>query len=90
LPLADPWVSRIVPDEEDLVSDTGDSRSPRVSDATREADRRDAQVTGHADRQPTPEEDAAAPTEVDPEVAESYEEALERGANTKGEGRIGV
>jgi hypothetical protein len=63
---------------------------PRVSEQTREADRRDAQVKGHADRMPTPEEDAAAPKDVDDRVATAYEEALERGANTEGEGRIGV
>jgi hypothetical protein len=66
-----------------------ESRQSRVSDETREADRRDAQVKGQPDRMPTPEEEAAAPTSVDADVAEAYEEALERGANTKGEGRIG-
>ncbi|HVE93789.1 MAG TPA: hypothetical protein VNB24_02625 [Acidimicrobiales bacterium] len=43
-----------------------------------------------ADRMPTPEEeqaaDAAGP--VDPAVAENYKEAMERGANQEGEGRI--
>jgi hypothetical protein len=72
------------------MSDTGDSRQNRVSDETREADRRDAQVTGHADRPPTAEEEADAPESVDPAVAEAYEAANERGAKTQGEGRIGV
>jgi hypothetical protein len=67
-----------------------ESRQSRVSDETREADRRDAQVKGQADRMPTPEEEAAAPGSVDPDVAEAYEEAIERGAKTKGEGRIDV
>lgn len=44
---------------------------------------------GEADREPTPEEEAAAEDlELDPEVAEEYKEAIERGANQKGEGRI--
>jgi len=37
---------------------------------------------------PTPEEEEAAPTEVDPAVAEAYEDAIERGAAVKGEGQI--
>jgi hypothetical protein len=39
---------------------------------------------------PTPEESAAAPGTVDPDVAESSEAAIERGARTRGAGRIGV
>jgi hypothetical protein len=58
-------------------------------DATRAADRRDAQVSGHADRMPTEEEAARADgLELDPEVAANYKEATERGARQKGEGRI--
>jgi hypothetical protein len=62
-----------------------------TSDPTEEtvaADRRDAAEHGHADRMPTPEEEAAAPTATDPAAAKAYEEALERGANVKGEGEI--
>jgi hypothetical protein len=70
--------------------DTSHPDRTKVSEETRAADRRDAEVTGQADRMPTPEEEAAAPTSVDPKVAEDYEAALERGANTQGEGRIGV
>jgi hypothetical protein len=66
------------------------SRESRVSDETRAADRSDAQAKGHADRMPTADEEAAAPESVDRDVAENYEEAMERGANTKGEGRIGA
>jgi hypothetical protein len=55
---------------------------------TADADRRDAGAAHGADAMPTAEEEAAAPTEVDPEVAENYEDALERGANVKGEGQI--
>lgn len=44
---------------------------------------------GKADRQPTPEEvEAAEKLQVDPKVAEEYKEAIERGADQKGEGRI--
>jgi hypothetical protein len=72
------------------MSDRSDDRTARVTEQTREADRRDARVKGHADRMPTSEEEAAAPRHVDDEVSEAYEDALVRGANTKGEGRIGV
>jgi hypothetical protein len=61
----------------------------KLSDATHEADRRDSEVKGQADRMPTPEEEAAAErNKLDPEAAEHYKEMAERGANQKGEGRI--
>ena len=64
-------------------------RTEKISDATRQADRRDAQVTANTDRMPTSDEEAKAEgLELDPEVAESYKEQAERGANQKGEGRI--
>jgi hypothetical protein len=66
------------------------SRESRVSDATREADRRDARAEGHADRPPTSDEEAAAPESVESEVSAAYEAAIERGAKTKGEGRLDV
>ena len=55
-------------------------------------DRKAAQQEHNAGREPTPEEEAAAERndEVDPEVAEAYEEALERGARQEGEGKPGV
>lgn len=44
---------------------------------------------GHADREPTAEEAARADEhDLDPDVAESYEDAIERGAAQEGEGRI--
>lgn len=57
--------------------------------STVQADRRDA-ATGHqADRMPTPEEERRADEQpLDPEVAEAYEAALERGASVEGEGQI--
>ena len=66
-----------------------DTNPAKLSDATREADRRDAHVHGHADREPTPEEVRIADEkELDPQVAESAREQYERGAQQKGEGRI--
>ena len=45
-----------------------------------------------ADRMPTPEEEAAAERapELDPEAAQSYKEAIERGAAQEGEGKPGI
>jgi hypothetical protein len=85
MPQQDPQAERL--DEE--PNDAGPEGAATVpDDDTVQADRRDATVAGRPDRMPTPEEEAAAPTEVDPAVAESYEEALERGANVRGEGRV--
>jgi len=56
---------------------------------TVEADEDDARASHQADRMPTPEEEAAVEKNtLDPEVAKSYEDAIERGANVKGEGEI--
>ena len=53
------------------------------------ADEKDADAAHRADRMPTPEEEAAADrNQLDPDVAEAYEEAIERGADVKGEGEI--
>lgn len=60
-----------------------------TSPETVAADEADAQAAHGADRMPTPEEEAVAErTELDPAVAEAYEDAIERGANVKGEGEI--
>lgn len=61
-----------------------------VTDATRSEEEQEATEHTHADRAPTPEEEAAAERhgELDPEVAKTHEEALERGANVKGEGQV--
>ena len=67
----------------------GDQREPKISGATRAADRKDAQAEGHADRMPTAEEEARADElSLDPEVSASAGEQYERGARAKGEGRI--
>ena len=56
---------------------------------TVKADRRDAAADHQADRMPTPEEERLADEQpLDPDVAEAYESALERGASVKGEGEI--
>jgi hypothetical protein len=61
----------------------------KVSDATHEADRHDAEVKAKADREPTPEEEREAEKNtLDPEDARKIEEQYKRGADAKGEGRI--
>ncbi len=62
------------------------TRPDMETEATEEEDARSAHV---ADRPPTAEEEAAAEEEeLDPEVAATYKEAIERGAELKGEGEI--
>ena len=61
---------------------------PFPSGDTLVADQADAVAPHAADRPPTPDEEAAAPTEVDPSVAATYKEAIERGAAVEGEGQI--
>jgi hypothetical protein len=62
----------------------------RPSDTTQSAEEDDARVHSAPDRMPTPDEEAAAERagESRPEVAEQYEEAMERGAEQEGEGRL--
>ena len=61
-----------------------------MTEATRREEDEDASTTARADRPPTPEEEAAADAASDlpDSVKGAYEEAIERGANAKGEGRI--
>lgn len=64
-------------------------REPKISDATKAADRADAQAAHEPDRMPTAEESARADQlEVDPDAAAHYEEMADRGAKQRGEGRI--
>jgi hypothetical protein len=66
-----------------------DHETTRVSNETREAERREAHMPADPGAMPTPEEEAAAElNDVDPAVAAAEKEAAERGANQKGEGRI--
>ncbi|MBV8385884.1 MAG: hypothetical protein JOZ68_03260 [Acidimicrobiia bacterium] len=61
----------------------------KVSNATHEADRRDAKVEAHADRPPTADEEREAEkNKLDPDEARTIKEQYERGANAKGEGRV--
>lgn len=63
--------------------------SPKISDATKAADRADAGTPAHADRMPTSEEETAAEKNtLDPDAAASVKAATERGAKARGEGRI--
>ena len=69
---------------------TNDDNSGKVSDETVDADERDAKADHGADREPTADEEAAAERHADlpDESAKAYEEAIERGADVKGEGQI--
>lgn len=72
-----------------MPEQTAGGQQPRIADATRQEEEREAKRAAGADRAPTPEEEAAAEgQQVDPDVRENVREAVERGANQKGEGRI--
>jgi hypothetical protein len=67
----------------------GMSDHTRPDQQTTQVDREDAGAAHEPDRMPTPEEERSAEQlEVDREAATAYEEAMERGANQQGEGRI--
>lgn len=59
-----------------------------IDEKTKQAEDSDAHTSAGADRAPTPSEAEAAPDKADPEVAEHFEEMMEKGANLKGEGRV--
>lgn len=65
-------------------------KQERISDATKEAGRRDADAEHGASQVPTAAESEAADRNggASPETKEHYEEMLEKGANAKGEGRL--
>jgi hypothetical protein len=67
-----------------------DAEPTRPSRETRATEEEDEKVTAHADDLPSPDEEAAAERGRvdDPDSAEAYKEAIERGARQKGEGRI--
>lgn len=73
--------------EEDEYADPGPPDTFPSGDTLR-SDRRDAQVAHEPDRPPTPGEEEVAPVGVDPAVAAAYEDAAERGAKARGEGRV--
>lgn len=80
--------------DQDEARKVGDRLAPpTIPDRDTIKEDRESLREGHqADRMPTPEEEAAADRsgDLDPEVAESYKEALERGAAQEGEGRPGL
>ncbi len=67
-----------------------DEQQTRPSATTRETERADAEVHAAADDMPTADEEAAAERagRPDPAVERNYEDAIERGADQQGEGRI--
>jgi hypothetical protein len=69
---------------------TQNDKTTRPSSTTRETEEADAQVHATADRLPTADEEEAAERagKPDADVEQNYEEAMERGANQKGEGRL--
>ena len=65
------------------------AQDEKVSDATHEADRRDAEVKARADRPPTSDEEREAEkNKLDPDESRTIKEQYVRGANANGEGRI--
>jgi hypothetical protein len=61
----------------------------RPNDATRSAERAEAESEHTPDRPPTEEEEREAEkNQLDPEVSEHEREMSERGANQQGEGRL--
>ena len=67
-----------------------DSQEPTpVTDATREAERREAMMPADPGPEPTADEaEAAEQNSASPETAAHNKEMMERGANQQGEGRI--
>jgi hypothetical protein len=65
------------------------SEPTKPDDATREAERAEADEPARPDRMPTPdEEQAVEDRKVDPQVRKNAEEMAERGAHQEGEGRV--
>jgi len=65
-------------------------KNEKITDATKEAERRDAHAEHGAPQVPTADEAAAADRKgkADPEAAEAYAEYLDTAKNQPGEGRI--
>ena len=65
-------------------------KQERISQATKDAGRRDAKAEHGAPQVPTAAETEAAERhgKASPDVGEHYDEMLERGARQKGEGRL--
>jgi hypothetical protein len=71
------------------MAEEGAARTRPDAD-TRAAEAEEAAVVADAGREPTEAEERAADSNppLEPEVAEHYEEMVERGANQRGEGRV--
>lgn len=67
---------------------SNDETGTTPNEATRAEEAKEAGGAHVADRQPTPEEDAAAPEHTGPGVSEHYKEMQDIGAADKGEGRL--
>ena len=81
------WPLRTVSNNEEDAVATSDHTRP--SDKTRATEDDDARTPARADREPTADEEKTADgLELDPDVAEHYEEMAERGAKQEGEGRL--
>lgn len=80
--------------DQDDARMVGDRLAPPTTPdrATIRADRAMVEEPHDADRMPTPDEEEAAERagDLDPDVAASYKEAMERGAAQEGEGKPGL
>jgi hypothetical protein len=79
--------------DQDDARQVGDRLAPPTTPArdTIKEDRASLAEAHDADRPPTPDEEAAAErNQLDPDVAESYKDAMERGAAQEGEGKPGI
>jgi len=65
-------------------------KQEKITDATKEAEARDAKAEHGAPQVPTAAEAEAADRKggADPEAAEAYEDYLDKAKDAKGEGRI--
>ncbi len=65
-------------------------KNEKITDATKDAERRDAKAAHGAPQVPTAAEAEAADRKggADPEAAEAYDEYLDKAKDAKGEGRI--
>ena len=65
-------------------------KNEKITDATKQAEARDAKADHGAPQTPTAEESAAADRKgsADPKAKESYEDYLDKAKDAKGEGRI--
>lgn len=66
------------------------AKNEKITDATKEAEARDAEAKHGAPQVPTADEAAAADRKggADPQAKEAYEDYLDTAKDSKGEGRI--